>query len=103
MHMSMSIIMGKYLGLGKYNKENGLPYKSQYMTAFVVPVLIHTIYDGLTVYNPAITAGSFDEERMAVWVLMGLVVIVLSFIFQIVIIRRMKRDAQMLSEMLVTR
>ena len=103
MHMSMGIIMGKYLGLGKYNRENGLLYKSSYVIALAVPVLIHTIYDALTVYNPVIAAVGMDDESMAFWIIMGLIVILCAFVFQIVIIKGMKREAPRLSEMLLTK
>lgn len=103
LHMSLGIIMGKYLGLGKYNKENGLVYKSQYMMAVAVPVLIHTIYDALTVFNPAITTEGLDEDSIAFWAVLGLVVIVGAFITQIVVIKGMKREAQRHSEMLLTK
>ncbi|WP_037355729.1 PrsW family glutamic-type intramembrane protease [Selenomonas sp. FC4001] len=103
MHMSMGIIMGKYLGLGKYNRENGLLYKSSYVIALAVPVLIHTIYDALTVYNPAIAVEGMDDESMAFWIIMGLIVILCAFVFQIVIIKGMKREAPRLSEMLLTK
>ena len=62
-------------------------------TILAVPVLIHTIYDALTVYNPAIAAVGMDDESMAFWIIMGL----------IVIIKGMKREAPRLSEMLLTK
>jgi len=100
-HTIFGIIMGKYIGIGQYNKKNGLPYKLQYLIAFSVPVILHTIYDVCTVFNPAIFINNIDDERTGIWILIGLVCIVFTTLFQFVAIKRVKRDAEKYSKMLM--
>ena len=100
-HTIFGIIMGKYIGIGQYNKKNGLPYKRQYLIAFSVPVILHTIYDVCTVFNPAIFINNIDDERTGIWILAGLVCLVFTTIFQFIAIKRVKRDAEKYSKMLM--
>lgn len=100
-HTVFGIIMGKYIGIGQYNKKNHLPYKLQYLIAFSVPVILHTVYDVCTVFNPAIFINNIDDERTGLWVLIGLGCLLFTTIFQFIAIKRVKRDAEEYSKMLV--
>ena len=93
-HMILGIIMGKYIGIGIYNKKRALSYVSPYIKALIIPIVIHTIYDALTVYNPAVTIENLDDELIAIWIIAALVCIILATIGQIIFIKRLKKDAE---------
>lgn len=102
-HTVLGIIMGKYLGLGKHRKEKGLSCRRQYIMALAVPVLMHTIYDACTVFNPALYLNDFDDYMMGIWLLVGLVCIVFTTVYQFVVIKKIKRDAEKYSQIIINK
>ena len=92
-HMLLGIFMAEYIGRGLFHKANGEPYKLLYLTAFLVPVVIHTFYDALTAYNPAVEIGDIDDEVVGMWLLAAIVFEICIIIWQVVYIKRLKKIA----------
>lgn len=104
MHMVLGIIMGTNLGIGKYNIANGLSHKAAYLKAVLMPMIIHTLYDACTIFNPVV---SMSEELEAndfiaiVWLSIGILSIISATIFQFVVLKKTKKEAEKQSSMLM--
>ena len=93
-HMILGVIMGKYIGMGIYNKNRGMPYMHKYFTALIFPITIHTIYDALTVHNPAVTIEGLNDEVIVMWVVAALVCITGATIGQFIFFKKLKKQAE---------
>ena len=93
-HMILGVIMGKYIGMGIYNKNRGMPYRHKYVTALIFPITIHTIYDALTVHNPAVTIEGLNDEVIVMWVVAALVCITGATIGQFIFFKKLKKQAE---------
>ena len=94
LHAAFGIVMGKYIGVGMYRKQNALPYKFHYALSIVLPVTLHTLYDACTACNPVFKdETSLDDEMSAIGVLIGLACVACSAIWQCIVIKNLKKNA----------
>ena len=103
MHMVLGIIMGKNIGIGKYNIANGLSHKTAYLKAVLIPVIIHTLYDACTVFNPVVNMPEELETEAfiaIVWLSIGILSIIVAAIFQYLVLKNAKKEAEKQSSML---
>ncbi len=91
-HMVYGIIMAKHLGLARYNKINGQPRFMQYVLAFAVPVLLHTLYDACTSNN--LMMLSEDSAVSDRGIIFGIVATAVHFIGQFVILYMAKKNTE---------
>ena len=98
-HMMLGFAMGRHLGLARYNKVTGKgSVWKEYLLACFVPVAVHTFYDTLAV-NKLITAE--DELTQAFGIIMVVVAIVLAFVLQVYVFKRLKKNAGTLTALSV--
>lgn len=102
-HMVMDMIMGQFLGLAAYNATRGeKPVKGYYALAFLVPVLIHTMYDAGTIFNKVLmtaAAGQGTSVDLAIGIIIGIVGFFGCLIIQFVTLIQCKKNAEKLSAM----
>lgn len=93
-HVIFGIIMARHLGLVRYKKETGSGSPAlEYILAFVVPVVIHTLYDACTATNQYLKeGGSFG-------IIISFAAMIILFVMQIVIIRNLWKRSEEYSEM----
>ena len=97
-HMVFGIIMAKHLGLARYNKATGNgPVASEYIKAFVIPVLMHTVLDACSGTNAFL--ASEDDLMVLIGMAMGIGAIIIMFVVQIVVLKRLKNNAEKYSMM----
>jgi len=104
MHMVLGIIMGKNLGIGKYNIANGLSHKAAYLKAVLIPMIIHTLFDACTIFNPVANMAEeleADDFIALVWLSIGVLAIISAAIYQFVVLKKTKKEAEKQSGMLV--
>ena len=104
MHMVLGIIMGKNLGIGKYNIANGLSHKAAYLKAVLIPMIIHTLFDACTIFNPVANMAAeleADDFLALVWLSIGILAIISAAIYQFVVLKNIKKEAEKQSNMLV--
>ena len=90
LHMVFSMIMGVNLGLARYRKKQGTGSTSKLvLTALIIPVLWHTIYDAATVDNVGIEAES--DIALAIALAVDIATIVLQFVL-LVKFRKKSKD-----------
>ena len=100
-HMVFGIIMAKYLGTAKYNRiKGGGSAAGEYALAVIVPILLHTLYDAGTATNVYLDSGNEDSE--AIGIAFALAVTVVLFIVQIVVLVRLKRNAEKYCGMVIS-
>ena len=96
-HSVINMLMAKHLGIAKNNKINqkgsvGL----HYVLAIVVPVLIHTCYDACTsnnmYLNEDVVKGS--KELLLFGFILGLAAFVFSIVLQVVVLLKVKKNAE---------
>ena len=93
-HMALGVIMGKYIGIGMYNKKNGGEYKKYYALSVIIPIAVHTIYDACTVYNIALKEGdNLDENTLAVGLSAGVLCVLCAMVWQWIVIRKLKNKS----------
>lgn len=97
-HMVFGIIMAKHLGLARYNKATGKgPVASEYIKAFVIPVLMHTALDACSGTNAFL--ASEDDLMVLIGMIMGIGAIIIMFVVQVVVLKRLKNNAEKYSMM----
>ena len=104
MHMVLGIIMGKNLGIGKYNIANGLSHKAAYLKAILIPMIIHTLFDTCTIFNPVVNMSEELENNdfiAIVWLSIGILAIIAAAIYQFVVLKKTKKEAEKQSSMLI--
>lgn len=91
-HMVFNILMAKHLGLARFNKETGTgSVKAEYAKAFLIPVVIHMVYDSCNANNKFLE--SQDEKIQLVGIIISLVAMITLFVMQIKTIQAVKSDA----------
>lgn len=93
-HMIFGMIMGRHLGLARYNKLHGGGSAGEIARAILLPVLIHTVYDALTANNYLLR--SEDEALQMIGIVLSIVAAVVLFIVQIRVLTVFKKDAEKL-------
>ncbi|MBQ4424844.1 MAG: PrsW family intramembrane metalloprotease [Lachnospiraceae bacterium] len=100
-HMVFGIIMAKHLGTAKYNRIKGSgSVTGEYVLAFLVPILLHTLYDAGTATNVYMNSG--DEDAELIGIAIALAVTVALFIVQIVVLVRLKRNTEKYCGMVIS-
>lgn len=102
LHMLFGIIMGRHLGLARHAKITGDGSATMhYVLAFVMPVLVHTLFDACTGLNPALKAATEggDDLTLGIGLAVALGMMVVGIVSQFVLLLGLKRDAQQYCEM----
>ena len=99
-HMVYGILMARHLGLAKYNKVNRKSRFLQYVLAFVVPALLHTLYDACTGQNLMLISD--DPSVQDAGILLGMVGTGVHFVLQFVILFILRKNAPKYCSMSVT-
>ena len=90
-HMMFGIIMATHLGKAKYNKVTGNGSVSiEYLKAILIPITIHTLYDMCTANNHFLR--SEDNSIAVLGVIIGIVGLIVIFITQFVIFKKLKKN-----------
>ena len=96
-HMVYGMIMGKYLGIARYNKLNNKPRFLQYVLAILIPIILHTLYDACTSGNLMLLSENSAESDTGIT--LGLIATAAHFIIQFVILYLAKKDTEKHCEM----
>jgi len=97
-HMSFNMVMAEYLGLSRVAKLTGKGSPVKYaILAFVVPCLIHTLYDSCTTGNTLL----LNESTQIVGAVLGGGAYIFLVVFQISILIRFKKKTKEFCEMSV--
>ena len=96
LHMILSGTMALHLGKARYNKRTGEgAVVINYILAFLIPIMMHTIYDACTVTNKYLQQDS--ENLQTVGMIIGVAMLLVMFIVQILYFIRIKKKAEELS------
>ena len=100
-HLVYGMIMTYFLGMARYKKltHQGAP-TTEYLLAFFVPILIHTFYDACTGCNELLNHE--DEDVQLIGVGIGLLGILAAFVFQIMMLLKIKKNATKLCSLRLT-
>ena len=92
-HMAFGIIMARHLAQARYDKmmHQGSPAK-EVLLAFVVPMLIHTLYDATNATNKFL--DSEDENLQIIGFVIAGIGIVFMVVLQILVLVRFKKDTE---------
>ena len=92
-HMVFGILMTKHLSQALYDKKmnQGSPAKEK-LLAFVVPLLLHTLYDSTNATNKYLQSG--DEDLEMIGGIIGIVGVIVMFVIQIVVLVRFKKNTE---------
>lgn len=97
-HMSFNIIMANHLALAKFGKlHGGEDVTIEYVKAFLIPILLHTVYDAATADNYLIKSS--NDVVAVIGIIFAFVAILTLFIFQIRVFQSVKRDAEKYCQM----
>ena len=100
LHMIFSGTMALHLGKARYNKRTGEGAVAiHYILAFLIPILMHTIYDACTVTNKYLQQNS--EDMQTVGMIIGVAMILVMFVIQIIYFVRIKKKAEELSALVI--
>lgn len=98
MHVIMGIIMGVCYGIAQYKKLNNQEGVGKYKAlAFIIPITIHTLFDAVTTSNKALT--STNDTVVMTGVIVAIVIIVLTVIFQFYVFSWFKKNSTKYCEM----
>ena len=100
MHMVYGVIMTYRLGMARYKKlrgESGV--NKDRVLALVFPVLLHTVYDACTVFNPAIDALEGDDVLQLASIIIGAVALLVGTAWQVLVLVQLKKHAANYSAM----
>lgn len=94
-HLVYGVVMTYFLGMAKYRKvtNQGTPIK-EYLLTFLLPILMHTLYDACTGCNAFLDHE--DEDIQLIGVGIGLVGMLAMFVVQIRILLKCKNNAEKL-------
>lgn len=85
-HMTFSIVMAEFLGRARLSKLTGKGSAIlNYVLALLVPLVIHTLYDVSTAFNPSLMRG---EEKGVIIALIGYVCLL---VYELVVLLRCKK------------
>ena len=97
-HMVFGIIMAKHLGIARYNKVKGKEsVMGEYIKALAIPVIIHTVLDACSGTNAFL--ASEDDTMVLIGMVSGIAAIIVMFAVQIVVLKRLKENAEKYSGM----
>ena len=92
-HMLFGIVMAKHLGLARYHKVTKQGSAAmEYIAAIAFPVIIHTLYDACNGMNKLL--DSDDNLVAGIGLIMVIVSFVGMFIWQVFVLKRIKRNAE---------
>ena len=97
--------MGEFLGIAMYNKKNNAGSVAIYnLAAFVIPVIIHTLYDAGSTANYMVFEGAADQNTLMLTIggVYALVVIVGFIVFSIRMIIRFKKIGDKFNNMIIS-
>ena len=100
-HSLFGSIMASYIGKAKYYKTHNVENKNialEYVKALIIPIIIHTLYDATNVKNAGLEQGVPDSAQ-GIAVIIALLTILITFILQIVILIKIKKDSEKLISM----
>lgn len=90
-HMAFNMVMAEYLGLARAAKLTGKGSPVKYsVLAFVVPCVIHSLYDTCTTGNALL----LDPSTQTLGVILGLGAYIFLIVFQIVVLIRFKKKTE---------
>ena len=92
MHMVLGLIMGLFLGLARYKKQQGESGSRETCLALLLPMLYHTVYDAASVANVALS--SEDDYVQFQGLLVGIVVIAVSIVLQFTLLILFKKRTE---------
>ncbi len=104
-HMAMDMLMGEFLGIAMYNKKNNAGSVAIFnIAAFVVPVIIHTLYDAGTISNYMVFEGAANENNLMLTIgsIYALVVVVGFIIYSFRMIARFKKNGDKFNNMIIS-
>ncbi len=85
-HMTFNIVMAEFLGRARLSKLTGKGSAIlNYVLALLVPLVIHTLYDVSTAFNPSLMRG---EEKGVIIALIGYVCLL---VYELVVLLRCKK------------
>ena len=85
-HMTFNMVMAEFLGRARLSKLTGKGSAIlNYVLALLVPLLIHTLYDVSTAFNPSLMRG---EEKGVIIALIGYVCLL---VYELVVLLRCKK------------
>ena len=85
-HMTFNMVMAEFLGRARLSKLTGNGSAIlNYVLALLVPLLIHTLYDVSTAFNPSLMRG---EEKGVIIALIGYVCLL---VYELVVLLRCKK------------
>ena len=92
-HMVFGILMARHLGLARYYKSAGnSSFRREYLLAFLIPMLIHTIYDACVVSNKFLY--STDEKMQFIGLIIGVIAVVVLLLLQIIALLQLRKDTE---------
>lgn len=92
-HMVFGIIMGKHLGIARYNKTTCQGSSiAEYAKAFLIPVVLHTLFDASNGSNKLLTSD--DDMTSMIGIAISLTALIIMFILQILVLKRLKKDTE---------
>lgn len=100
MHMVYGVIMAYRLGMARYKKlrgESGV--NKERVLALALPVLLHTVYDASTVFNPAIDALEDNDALQLASIVIGVAALLVGAVWQVLVLVRLKKQAANYSAM----
>ena len=85
-HMTFNMVMAEFLGRARLSKLTGKGSTIlNYVLALLVPLVIHTLYDVSTAFNPSLMRG---EEKGVIIALIGYVCLL---VYELVVLLRFKK------------
>lgn len=96
MHTAFGIVMARYLGLAACKRLSGESSVSkEYALALFIPILLHTLYDAFTVFNPALAnAANEIDKTAAVWLSSAGAAVLAGIVWQIAVLVKLKKRAE---------
>jgi RsiW-degrading membrane proteinase PrsW (M82 family) len=88
-HMTFNMVMAEFLGRARLSKLTGKGSTIlNYVLALLVPLVIHTLYDVSTAFNPSLMRG---EEKGVIIALIGYVCLL---VYELVVLLRCKKKTE---------
>ncbi len=89
-HMTFSMVMAEFLGRAKFSRLNGKGSAVlNYVLALLVPIVVHTLYDACTAFNPSLMRG---EMRGMITALIGYECLL---VYELIVLVRFKMKTAM--------
>lgn len=98
LHLIFSMIMAYHFGMARYQRQTrtGSPFWSCIL-AFLVPIVMHTLYDACTGMNKYLLAE--DDDTVMIGIIIGIAGTIVMFIAQVILLRKVRKNAGALSAM----